>query len=113
MTGQQPTATLHTPSPTYAPQAKAAAPTNGTAAAAASAGATTAAPGDVTGAHHAALVALVAEALGVAPTDIVDWELNLCDVQPGVLGGADEEFIFVGRLDNLGSCYTALEVRVG
>lgn len=41
----------------------------------------------------------------------VDFELNLCDVQPGVLGGAQEEFLYVGRLDNLGSCYTALEVR--
>lgn len=40
----------------------------------------------------------------------VDFELNLCDVQPGVLGGAQEEFLYVGRLDNLGSCYTALEV---
>lgn len=40
----------------------------------------------------------------------MDFELNLCDVQPGVLGGAKEEFVFVGRLDNLGSCYTALEV---
>lgn len=41
----------------------------------------------------------------------VDFELNLCDVQPGVLGGVQEEFLYVGRLDNLGSCYTALEVR--
>lgn len=40
----------------------------------------------------------------------VDFELNLCDVQPGVLGGVQEEFLYVGRLDNLGSCYTALEV---
>lgn len=41
----------------------------------------------------------------------MDFELNLCDVQPGVLGGVQEEFLYVGRLDNLGSCYTALEVR--
>lgn len=60
--------------------------------------------------HHAALLALVAEQLGCAAEDIVDFELNLCDVQPGVLGGAAEEFVFVGRLDNLASCYTAMEV---
>jgi aspartyl aminopeptidase len=33
-------------------------------------------------------------------------------VQLGVVGGAAEEFVFVGRLDNLASCYTALEVRI-
>jgi aspartyl aminopeptidase len=86
--------------------APAATPTNGTSAAAA------AAPGNVVDNHHAALLALVAEQLGCAAEDIVDFELNLCDVQPGVLGGAAEEFVFVGRLDNLASCYTALEVRV-
>jgi aspartyl aminopeptidase len=60
--------------------------------------------------HHAALLAMIAEQLGCAAEDVVDFELNLCDVQPGVLGGAAEEFVFVGRLDNLASCYTALEV---
>lgn len=53
---------------------------------------------------------MIAGELGCAPSDIVDFELNLCDVQRGVLGGAKEEFVFVGRLDNLASCYTALEV---
>jgi aspartyl aminopeptidase len=62
--------------------------------------------------HHAALLALIAEQLGCAAEDIVDFELNLCDTQPGVLGGAAEEFVFVGRLDNLASCYSALEVRI-
>lgn len=42
--------------------------------------------------------------------DIVDFELNVCDVQPGSLCGVLEEFVAVGRLDNLASCYTALTV---
>lgn len=67
---------------------------------------------DVTSNHHALLLELIAAELGCQPTDIVDFELNLCDVQPGVLGGAAEEFVFVGRLDNLASCYTALEALV-
>lgn len=69
---------------------------------------------------HDSLLAVVARAwrltsrcvvLSVVCCAAVDFELNLCDVQPGVLGGAQEEFLYVGRLDNLGSCYTALEVR--
>ncbi|WIA41146.1 hypothetical protein OEZ86_004769 [Tetradesmus obliquus] len=86
--------------------APAAAPTNGSSTSAA------AAPGNVVDNHHAALLALVAEQLGCAAEDIVDFELNLCDVQPGVLGGAAEEFVFVGRLDNLASCYTAMEALI-
>jgi aspartyl aminopeptidase len=83
--------------------AAAAPPTNGTTAAAA-------APCNVVDNHHALLLDMLADQLGCLPTDIVDFELNMCDVQPGVLGGAQEEFVFVGRLDNLASCYTALEV---
>ena len=65
---------------------------------------------DLTDKHHAVLLSLLAEQLGCAPSDIVDFELNICDVQPGVVGGAQDEFIYVGRLDNLASCYVALEV---
>jgi aspartyl aminopeptidase len=85
---------------------------NGSSPAAAAAGAKVAA-GDVTANHHALLLQLLADALGCSPADIVDFELNLCDVQPGVIGGAAQEFVFVGRLDNLASCYTALEVGGG
>jgi hypothetical protein len=63
--------------------------------------------------HHPLLLSLLAEELGCGVGDIVDFELNLCDVQPGVVGGAAGEFVYVGRLDNLASCYTALQVGRG
>ena len=33
------------------------------------------------------LLQLLARELGSKPEDIVDFELNLCDVQPGTIGG--------------------------
>lgn len=51
------------------------------------------------------LLQLLAEELGCAADDIADFDLNLCDVQPGVIGGARGEFLFVGRLDNLASSF--------
>lgn len=38
----------------------------------------------------------------------MDFELNVCDTQLGVVGGANDEFLFVGRLDNLSSTYLAV-----
>ncbi len=38
--------------------------------------------------HHPVLLKLLAEQLKVQPEDIVDFELNICDVQPGTIGGA-------------------------
>ena len=58
--------------------------------------------------HHALLLAVLAEELGCAPGDIADFELNVCDTQPSVIGGAAREFIFSGRLDNLASSYCAV-----
>lgn len=37
--------------------------------------------------HHPALIKAIAGALKVQPTDIVDFDLNVCDTQPGVIGG--------------------------
>lgn len=58
--------------------------------------------------HHAVLLHLMANALGCAPGDIADFDVQLTDCQPATLGGACDEFIFSGRLDNLCSCYTSL-----
>ena len=55
---------------------------------------------------------MLAEELGCEPGDVMDFELQLCDVQPSVIGGAKREFIFSGRLDNLTSCYASLRAVV-
>ena len=63
----------------------------------------------VTSRHHPVLVNLVAESINVDATKLVDLELQLCDAQPSAIGGAYDEFIFSGRLDNLCSCYLSID----
>eukprot|EP00271_Cylindrocystis_brebissonii_P006807 TRINITY_DN19633_c0_g2_i1.p1 TRINITY_DN19633_c0_g2~~TRINITY_DN19633_c0_g2_i1.p1 ORF type:complete len:579 (+),score=106.41 TRINITY_DN19633_c0_g2_i1:211-1737(+) len=62
--------------------------------------------------HHAILLELLAEELGCKPEDICDFELSVCDTQPGRIGGAFNEFVFVGRLDNLCCTFTALKAFI-
>lgn len=54
------------------------------------------------------LVQLLASTLKVDSKDIVDFELNLFDVQPASLGGVRSEFVHSSRLDNLASCFLSL-----
>jgi aspartyl aminopeptidase len=56
-----------------------------------------------------ALLYLLATELNCVPSDIIDFELNLYDIQKGVLGGAFSEFVYSSRLDNLASCFMAVQ----
>ena len=52
---------------------------------------------------------IVAQKINCKPKEILSMELSLYDTQPGTIGGANGEFIFSGRLDNLASCHAALK----
>mmetsp|Transcript_35548 Transcript_35548/g.50418 ORF Transcript_35548/g.50418 Transcript_35548/m.50418 type:complete len:347 (-) Transcript_35548:191-1231(-) len=55
------------------------------------------------------LLEILADELDVAVENIIDFELNLFDVQKASLGGACLEFIHSARLDNLASCFLAVQ----
>ncbi|UPQ99044.1 aminopeptidase I zinc metalloprotease [Chloropicon primus] len=59
--------------------------------------------------QHPLLLDILAKELGISAEDIVDFELQACDTQPSAIGGAMDELVFSGRLDNLASCYASLE----
>jgi len=56
-----------------------------------------------------ALLQVLANELDIDIKDIVDFELSLFDVQKAALGGAFSEFVHSARLDNLASCFMALQ----
>ncbi len=54
------------------------------------------------------VLAHVADRAGVAPGDVLGWDLMVHDLSPGRIAGADQELICAPRLDNLASCWAAL-----
>lgn len=54
---------------------------------------------------HPGLLHLIATESKISSESIIDMELQLTDVQPSTVGGASDELIFSGRLDNLCSSY--------
>lgn len=52
--------------------------------------------------------ARIASRLGCEAADVLGWEFNVYDTQPGSFWGADEAFIANSQLDNLASCHAAL-----
>ena len=56
-----------------------------------------------------ALLHLLSKELDCEIGDLVDFELSLFDVQKASLGGAFEEFLYSARLDNLASCFLAVQ----
>ncbi|XP_022882541.1 probable aspartyl aminopeptidase [Olea europaea var. sylvestris] len=62
--------------------------------------------------HHSFLLQLIATQTGCEPDDICDFELQACDTQPSIIGGAVKEFIFSGRLDNLCMSFCSLKALI-
>ena len=61
---------------------------------------------------HPGLLHLVSIETEVDPDIIADMELQLIDVQPSTIGGATNDLIFSGRLDNLCSSYQIMRALI-
>ncbi|GAV68233.1 Peptidase_M18 domain-containing protein [Cephalotus follicularis] len=62
--------------------------------------------------HHSLLLEMIAGQVGCEPEDICDFELQACDTQPSIVGGAMKEFVFSGRLDNLCMSFCSLKALI-
>lgn len=59
--------------------------------------------------HPSSIVDRIAYKLDVHPEDIVDFDLSLYDLQKATLGGANQEFIYSARIDNLMMTFCAMK----
>ncbi len=54
------------------------------------------------------LIADAAEGGGVDPERVSGYSIEVFDLQPGTLGGMNDEFVFVRAIDNLASCHAGI-----
>ncbi|KZZ97832.1 Aminopeptidase I zinc metalloprotease family protein [Ascosphaera apis ARSEF 7405] len=67
-------------------------------------------PGTFASTQPSKLVKVIAKELGVEDySTIINWELELFDIQPAQIGGLDKELIFAGRIDDKLCCFSAQE----
>ncbi|EER27756.1 hypothetical protein D8B26_006139 [Coccidioides posadasii str. Silveira] len=67
-------------------------------------------PGTFAATQPERLVRAIAKELGVSDySTIINWELELFDIQAAQVGGLDKEFIFAGRIDDKLCSYSAFE----
>ena len=59
-----------------------------------------------------ALLDLIAAQINANPSDIVETDLYLHDVQPAQIGGIKKDLIFAPRCDNLGMTYCGMEALI-
>ncbi len=59
--------------------------------------------------EKSSLAQMLAEEIGIAEKDILSYELNLYNVQPPCLFGADDQFILAPRMDNLSMVMSSVE----
>ncbi|KAF8002200.1 hypothetical protein HF325_003165 [Metschnikowia pulcherrima] len=64
------------------------------------------------GKHPLKLLRYIASTAGVAVEDIVQWDLQLYDIQKGVRGGLDKEFVFAPRVDDRVCSYAAISALI-
>ena len=54
----------------------------------------------------------LAEQVGCSPGDVLGWDVMAHDVAPGRVLGRDEELLSVARIDNLLSCWAAVQALI-
>lgn len=55
---------------------------------------------------------ILAKDLNISKDDILDYDLYLYDRQKGSIVGVNDEFLSIGRIDNLGSVFTSLKALI-
>ncbi|KAG7666445.1 uncharacterized protein J8A68_000009 [[Candida] subhashii] len=64
------------------------------------------------GKHSLKLLRYIARLAGVEVWDILQWDLQLYDVQKGTIGGLNNEFIFAPRVDDRVCSYAAMNALI-